>query len=98
MPPAPSAGQRVFRPCSSRLANRSPEVSPATMPRRKASASCGNCVETGAGFMAARLADQAAGARRDERQHRVDVAVDARVVAPHGLDLGPGLLQRLVLA
>jgi hypothetical protein len=31
-------------------------------------------------------------------QHRVDVGVDARVVAAHGLDLGLGEFQRLALA
>src|SRR4051794_13438186 len=93
MPPAASSGQRVFRPWSRSPASRSPEVSPATMPRRKASAGRFAAAE---GAMSS--AHQAAGAGRDELQQGVDIGVDGGVARAHGFDLGARLLQREALA
>src|ERR1700752_4459375 len=98
--PAPwSAGQRDRSPCRSRLARRSPEVSPATMPRRKVSSGDGPGVAEALVIGSIDfLSDDAARGRCEEVENQRHVGARRRIPRAQGVDLNLRLLEGQALA
>src|SRR5450830_528114 len=87
MPCAVSAGQRAFRPSSSKAANKSPDASPVTMAKR------GSMVTSGS-------AHDAAVRRRllKEFEHHLHIRRSLGVAFGEARNLGTGHIQRQIAA